>query len=476
MILAISIAVATFIENDFGSETARAHIYNATWFELLFLLACINLVGSMLMHKVYRKGKLSILLFHLSFLLILIGAGITRYFGFTGLMHIREGEKSSIILSDESFLSVNLLDGDDTDSRFLPLYLSELRKPGRLMKLGTGSSSKKIRLDYLDHISNARPMLQSVPQGKPGIILVASSGAGKEYHVLYDQDKKWIGREIFYFNQFEPDPDKEISGGIHIKSSGDTVWFTAPYPVNKMNMGDQSHTLLEAGKSHTLEPMVVYSFAALSIVLAEKEKSAEVMAVKLKDGEENGRTAVSLRLSAGNSTKDITVWGGKGMLGEPRQLRFENIDLMISVGSIPRSLPFSLELQDFILERYPGSESPSSFESVVYLRDEIKGTEGSRRIYMNHILNYRGYRFYQSSYDVDEMGTVLSVNRDGTGTFVSYAGYLLLAIGIILSLINPNSRFRSLSRQLTLPGKAKSAGLLSVSPAPSDFFAKHSRQ
>ncbi|KKK77861.1 hypothetical protein LCGC14_2849320, partial [marine sediment metagenome] len=46
-IIAISIAVATFIENDFGAETARAHIYNATWFEALFVLAAINLSGSM---------------------------------------------------------------------------------------------------------------------------------------------------------------------------------------------------------------------------------------------------------------------------------------------------------------------------------------------------------------------------------------------------------------------------------------------
>jgi len=42
--LAVSIAVATFIENDFGSETARSHIYHATWFELLFLLGIINLL------------------------------------------------------------------------------------------------------------------------------------------------------------------------------------------------------------------------------------------------------------------------------------------------------------------------------------------------------------------------------------------------------------------------------------------------
>ena len=138
VILAISIAVASFIENDFGSETARAHIYNATWFESIFILASINLIGNMLMHRVYRKGKLSILLFHLSFLFILLGAGITRYFGFTVLIYISEGERSSFVLSDEAFLNIQTLEGDDALSTSVPLYLSEFRNTGRLLNFKTG--------------------------------------------------------------------------------------------------------------------------------------------------------------------------------------------------------------------------------------------------------------------------------------------------------------------------------------------------
>ena len=112
--LAVSIAVATFIENDFGSETARSHIYNATWFELLFLLGSINLLGSMIIHRVFRKSKLTILVFHLSFILIIIGAAITRYLGFTGIIHIREGQHSSTVISDEVYLRVQVLEDDAT--------------------------------------------------------------------------------------------------------------------------------------------------------------------------------------------------------------------------------------------------------------------------------------------------------------------------------------------------------------------------
>ena len=85
------------------------------------------------------------------------------------------------------------------------------------------------------------------------------------------------------------------------------------------------------------------------------------------------------------------------------------------------TLPFSVELTDFRLVRYPGSHSPSSFESDVVVRRE--GYPDRREnIYMNNVLHVGAYRLYQSSYDPDELGTVLSVNRDRTGTFITYFG------------------------------------------------------
>ena len=45
---------------------------------------------------------------------------------------------------------------------------------------------------------------------------------------------------------------------------------------------------------------------------------------------------------------------------------------------------------------------------------------------MNNVLNYKGYRFFQSSYDKDEKGTILSVNFDWWGTLITYIGYFLL--------------------------------------------------
>ena len=69
-------------------------------------------------------------------------------------------------------------------------------------------------------------------------------------------------------------------------------------------------------------------------------------------------------------------------------------------------------------------------------------------IYMNKILNHRGYKFFQSSFDPDEKGTILSVNHDYWGTWLTYLGYYLLYFGLMAVLLSKHARMESLRRQL----------------------------
>ncbi len=98
------------------------------------------------------------------------------------------------------------------------------------------------------------------------------------------------------------------------------------------------------------------------------------------------------------------------------KLKWMDVKVHISYGAKTINLPFSIKLLDFQLERYPGSNSPSSYASEVVVIDPVRNIEMPYRIYMNHVLNYEGYRFFQSSYDQDEKGTILSVNHD-TGRY-----------------------------------------------------------
>lgn len=112
-----------------------------------------------------------------------------------------------------------------------------------------------------------------------------------------------------------------------------------------------------------------------------------------------------------------------------------------------KELPFSLELRDFRLIRYPGSGSPSSYESDIIVHRN--GTAEPAAIYMNNVLDVGGYRFFQASYDEDEKGTILSVSNDLVGTVVTYVGYLLLCIGFLWLFFEKNGLFRRLLKQLS---------------------------
>ena len=107
----ISIAYATFIENDFGTTTAKILVYNSKWFEGLLFLLVINLIGSLFVNKMISRKRWSMVMFHVSFIIIFIGAGITRYVGTEGSIHIREGGLSDEILSRETFIEVKATDG-----------------------------------------------------------------------------------------------------------------------------------------------------------------------------------------------------------------------------------------------------------------------------------------------------------------------------------------------------------------------------
>lgn len=180
----------------------------------------------------------------------------------------------------------------------------------------------------------------------------------------------------------------------------------------------------------------------------------------------NSTGGIDLKLSYGGAERALFITGSQGAEGRPGIVYFdENTALAVPYGAKRKMLPFAIRLRDFIMERYPGTNSASSYASEVTLVDQRKNMARDQRIYMNHILDYEGYRFFQSSYDPDELGTCLSVNYDAPGTLVSYLGYLLLTLGMVLTLFSKNSRFRQLAenpQRMRQPGKAAVACLVAL--------------
>lgn len=440
ILFAIAIGFATFIENDFGTVTAKAKIYNATWFEILLLLLAINMTGSVFKHKMYLKHKWPILLFHVSFLVIFIGAAITRYIGYEGIMSIREGQTTNEFMSDDTYIRVWVDDGLTQNYEHKKVLASP--ESVKKFKSTLHTPDKKIQINVVDYITKAAETYIEEPGGEPMIWLVISGGQSGRQNLYLNKGQSKIFNGITFSYE-----DKSASAGFRLSSEGDALYFQSSDSVNFMNMMAGVTQVLPPDSVHRFLHRSLYSFGEMSIVLKDFYQSA-VNKIVSTDGHDGMfyADAIIARITVNDESTDLPVFGGKGLVGNPTQTEVGGAKVIISYGSKVMHLPFSLKLEEFQLERYPGSNSPSSYASEVVLFDERVGLEKPYRIYMNNVLNYGGYRFFQSSYDKDEKGTVLSVNRDSLGTIVTYLGYLLMTIGMIVALFWKNGRLRILSR------------------------------
>ena len=296
-ILAFGAGTATFLENFYDTQTARVLVYEALWYECVMAVCVICLAISIIKTKMYKKPGAFFV--HLAFIVIFIGAALTRHFGEEGVLHLRVGESGNTMQSVKPYLRVEIAN----ENFSFPLRLSLL------------------------------------------------------------------GKNDFRFK-------KEING-----------------------------------------------------------KEFEIKIADYKKDEKSAPATLTIEAGfAGQKSKTAKVKGGAGYDLEPSVLSFDGQETKFYFSSRAINLPFSLKLEKFILERYAGLNSPSSYTSRV----NIAGSEHD--ISLNNPLTLGGYKIFQSSYDPDEQGSALEINKD-PGKIPTYIGYFLLCLGFVANLFSKNSRF-----------------------------------
>jgi len=433
LVFAFSMGIATFVENSYGTEAAQGIIYKSFWFSLVLLLLANNLLVNFIRHKMYTRQRIAVGIFHIAFIIILIGAGITRYISFEGVMHIREGESSDFILSSEDYL--NMKSGVQTTST--PVLFSELKYKGFSEKIMVGG--KEVHVKSVGFIKNAVRNVIESPAGAEMIEFVISEGQGRENFAFTKGNRVLLGNVLVGF---------DVPGSNFLfTSKGDSLFISSDRQIEIRSMTGGETEFVEPNQTVPVKTMQLYAFGGYLLLVKNFYEHA-TMSVSADPSGNSPEDAVVLEVSDGDSKQVVNVMGRHGLQGEPFNATIGNSTLEITYGAIPFFLPFSLQLTDFQMDKYPGSESPSSFASELILNDQEKNVHRNVRIFMNNTLDYRGYKFFQSSYDQDEGGTVLSVNADQLGTSVTYLGYLLLGLGFILALFSKNSRFQMLVRRL----------------------------
>ncbi|RTE52211.1 cytochrome C biogenesis protein [Arenibacter aquaticus] len=444
VVFATAMAFGTFIESWYSTETARIWIYNATWFEAIMLFFVINFIGNISRYKLLRKEKWAVLLLHLSWVLIIVGAFVTRYISFEGMMPIREGNTENIFYSDKTFLTV-YVDGEINNEPKRKILEDDILVTPEAMKSNLPWNSdfngQPFTISYVGFIEGAKEGLIEDPNGKTYLKIVEAGDGQRHDHYLESGEVTSIHNVLFSLNNI-------TEGAINIVESDGTYQIKSPFDGQFMRMADQFQGELVKDSLQPLQLRSLYTMAGMQFVIPEPvvKGSYGVVAIPENEKTENDQDALIVDVSSNGETVRKKLLGAKGLANFSGEFQVGGLDFNLCYGSKVYTLPFGIKLNDFIAEKYPGTEnSYASFMSKVTVEDD---RSFDYDIYMNHVLDHKGYRFFQASFHPDEKGTVLSVNHDFWGTWITYIGYFLLYAGLMGIMFFGKTRFRDLGAAL----------------------------
>ncbi len=453
IVFAAVMGLATFIENEYNTDTARILVYNTKWFEAIMLIFVFNFIGNIKRYNLFSKAKWDTLILHLSFILILIGAFVTRYISFEGMMPIRETETVNQFFSDKTFLTVMVdgeLEGEMKRRTFEDqrLFSGALDKDNFIstfasnhFKLKKDFNNIPFEVEFKDFIMGAEEVIEETNDGKSFLKLVESDHGERHEHFIEEGTIESIHGVLYSYN-------KVTEGAINFytNESGE-MQISTPFAGSYRVMATQATGEVVANTPAPLNYRSMYDLQGVQFVMDRPIIGKKVLKSNGDFKAKNTSDALVLTVRSQGKEEEVTLMGSQGQMGVPQSFIIGDLEFTLIYGSKVYTTPFQVKLNDFIAEKYPGTEkSYSSFESQVTIIDPDKSFD--YRIYMNHVLDHKGYRFFQASYDPDEKGTHLSVNHDFWGTWITYIGYTLLYIAMLCILFNKNTRFSDLRKKL----------------------------
>ena len=454
IVFAVAMAVGTFL--DAGQDTSptpysRTLIFNALWFELIMLFFIINFTGNIFKYNLFSLKKWPVLLLHFSWIFIILGAFITRYYGYEGVMSIREGETENSFISEKTYIKM-YIDGDYAidgiyQRRAIEVPVDFSPRLKNKFNYNTTYGDKKINIELVDFIQGAEKDIIPDVNGEEYLKMVEAGDGVPHNHFLKMGEVQSLHNVLYALN-------KPTKGAVNITYTDNAELFIeSPFEGEYMIMASGTNGILEKDKKQVLNLRSRYLIGNQAIVFPKNVVKGVFDIVQKPEILKSDEDGIALKISSDGEEKIIKVLGGKGINSPFEEFVVDGLNFNIRYGAKVYDLPFSVKLNDFIADKYPGSDtSYSSFASEVTVIDD---KPFDFRIFMNNILNHQGYRFFQASFDPDEKGTILSVNKDALGTFVTYLGYILLYIGLMAIMFARFTRFDFLRNQILKIKKQK---------------------
>ena len=444
--LAVILVVSTLLESAYGTPFVQRFFYRAGWFDAFLALLGVNIFCSALSRWPYKKQHTGFVVTHIGILILLAGSFLTRLSAVEGQMALTEGEaKSSILLPSENKDTEEnpaISEGSDADPVNPAIQFtlgSELVGfHDTLWLMGSdpvtiGPATIELRQKKEEAAAEA---------GVP-VIHIVQKNTGKEFSIDVPDS---IGKEIplgdtgLKLTKLQYFPDARVSEEKKLISVSDNPGNpAAEFDVRDAKGQKEFHTKFalfpDFESLHGKSPQNLFGLSVELTVPSAAQTPRTALLVFYR--EPNGKWSYESASKKGKQAGDLeagktyaTGWMDFSFRAE----RLLNHALVNTPKTNTMPVPFRLALRDFRKVDYPGTTNAASYESDVTLEDPREGLSLQKTIKMNHPLDYKGWRIFQSSFSQDpELGesSVFTVAKN-PGIVLIYSGSIVMFLGVVL--------------------------------------------
>ena len=242
----------------------------------------------------------------------------------------------------------------------------------------------------------------------------------------YSEDSRLMELAVIDTTDAELDQVTAIPEAV-LRRSGTIEHGSLPFQIKVRNFFQNSRLKMLSEAGSAARPIANQGPGAQVAVEAVPRATGvddrDIMSVALE--------IVPVEPASGKTAPPLGTWLVSDALGAPQTFSSAGRTWRIALRPARYYKPYSVTLQKFTHERYPGTEIPKDFSSRVTLIDPERSVNRDVLIYMNHPLRYRGETFYQAGFEKDDRTTVLQVVRNPS--FIApYVACIVVAAGLLV--------------------------------------------
>ena len=214
-------------------------------------------------------------------------------------------------------------------------------------------------------IQNAAETITDAQDGVPMVsLLITKNMMDRETLNLTSGEIRTSNGLTFGFDSNQP-------ADVNITIDSGKFFIQSDHELSAMSMMTHAETPAEKGKHFEMKTMQILTLGEVKIVPQQMSLAGVLRAVPVKPEEQTtGLNAFIFHLISGKKSASVYLWDREGEPASPASFELDGNTVDLNYGAKETTLPFSVKLNDFILERYPGSSSPSGYKSDVVILDK----------------------------------------------------------------------------------------------------------